>query len=83
MMMNILGAHVFSGSSGSGLGSADLGWVYAHIWDLMFSVALAGMMGISALFLCFSFQQAHQASSHGHAQGREQSKGGGARHPRA
>lgn len=59
VMMNILWAHVFSGVSGYGLSSADLGWVYAHIWDLMFSVALAGMKGISALFLCFSFQQAH------------------------
>lgn len=62
------GGSVFSGFSGYGLGSADLGWVYVHIWDLMFSVALAGIMGISALFLRFSFQQAHQASSHGHAQ---------------
>lgn len=65
------------------LGSADLGWAYAHIWDLRFSVALAGMMGISALFLCFSSSRLTETCFHSHAQEQEQSKGGGAKHPKA
>lgn len=62
-MMNIMWAHVISGFSEYGLGSADL------VCVLMFSVALAGMMDISALFLCFIFQQAHPGRARGEMPG--------------
>lgn len=36
---------MFEGFGGHGLGSPDLAWVGAHIWGLLLSLALAGMMG--------------------------------------